>query len=139
MFQFERLFSAEEADELIPRLEIVMGELQLKAGFIRQQLSELCSAEPELAALDLAQAIERHPELRQTAARMAELAGHIEEMGCLLKDIDQGLVDFPCEIDGEVALLCWQFGEPLVVAWHRLEDGFAGRRPLPGGRKIYLN
>ena len=43
-----------------------------------------------------------------------------------------GLIDFPAELDGEIVYLCWQFGEPEVAFWHRIEDGFAGRRPLPG-------
>ena len=59
-------------------------------------------------------------------------------MGCFLKDIDQGLVDFPflIEADGddedEVVFLCWQYGEPHIVAWHSIEGGFGQRRADSG-------
>ena len=50
-----------------------------------------------------------------------------------------GLVDFPAERDGELVYLCWQFGEPEVAFWHGIDDGFAGRQPLPGtARPRYL-
>ena len=71
---------------------------------------------------------------------MAELTRKIESYGCFLKDIDLGLVDFPGEIQGDdVAFLCWQIGEPRIIAWHSVESGFGQRKPLPGGKKPYLN
>lgn len=70
---------------------------------------------------------------------MSEIAGQIEELGCFLKDIDQGLVDFPCEVGNEIVFLCWQFGESRVIAWHPIEGGFGDRKPIPGARKAYLN
>jgi hypothetical protein len=48
-----------------------------------------------------------------------------------VKDIDEGLVDFPALRHGETVLLCWMLGEDHVAHWHTIEDGFAGRRPLP--------
>ena len=67
---------------------------------------------------------------------MAEIASEIEAMGCFLKDVDQGLVDFPFLLSGEeedqVVFLCWQFGEPRIFAWHAIDAGFGERRPLPG-------
>ena len=61
--------------------------------------------------MPLSDLIERYPELKETASRMAEMAGQVECLGCFLKDIDLGLVDFPCEIDDDVVFLCWQSGE----------------------------
>jgi hypothetical protein len=55
----------------------------------------------------------------------------LQELGVLVKDLDRGLVDFPCVHRGRELLLCWQLGEDEVGYWHGLEDGFAGRRPLP--------
>jgi hypothetical protein len=48
-----------------------------------------------------------------------------------VKDLDRGLVDFPALHRGEEVLLCWQVGEGEVAYWHGLEEGFAGRKPLP--------
>ena len=55
----------------------------------------------------------------------------IHEVGALVKDLDQGLVDFPARREGEDVLLCWRLGEDEVAFWHGLEEGFSGRRPLP--------
>jgi len=73
------------------------------------------------------------------AARMAEMAGQVEALGGFLKDIDQGLIDFPYEIEDDVVFLCWQSGECQIIAWHTIDSGFSDRRPLPGVNKPYLN
>jgi hypothetical protein len=69
-------------------------------------------------------------ELRQAAddltASLDVFAGH----GVQVKDPDTGLIDFPAEIDGRPALLCWRVGEERIGFWHTLEGGFAGRRPI---------
>ena len=67
------------------------------------------------------------------------MAGQVEGLGCFLKDIDQGLVDFPYEIEDDVVFLCWQSGERQIIAWHSIDSGFSDRRPLPGVNKPYLN
>jgi hypothetical protein len=75
-------------------------------------------------------------ELRERAAEAAaDLAGIVaalEEVGVQVKDLDEGLIDFPAKHpDGETVLLCWRLGEGDVAYWHGLEEGFAGRKPLP--------
>jgi hypothetical protein len=137
--RFERLFTAAEANELIPRLEVLMRELQLEAGRLRTTVADLTRADRELASADFSQLRELSPELKEIANRMADMAAQIESFGCVLKDIEQGLVDFPFDSDGEVAFLCWQYGEPHVIAWHSVEGGFDNRRPLRGAPKTYLN
>ena len=54
----------------------------------------------------------------------------IQELGCELKDLDQGLIDFPSYRDGKLVYLCWKRGEPRVEFWHDIEAGFAGRQRL---------
>jgi hypothetical protein len=54
----------------------------------------------------------------------------IQELGCELKDLDQGLIDFPSYRDGKLVYLCWKRGEPKIEFWHDLESGFGGRQPL---------
>jgi hypothetical protein len=78
---------------------------------------------------------ERLQELERVAAaagsRMRALVEEIESLGAEVKDLELGLVDFPAERDGETVLLCWRVGEEEIGYWHGLEEGFAGRRPLP--------
>jgi hypothetical protein len=138
--QFDKIFTPAEANELIPRLEILIRQAQALADEFRREIEQLVKLDPATRRLDIPQMIERNPRLRLPAARMTEVAQKIESYGCVLKDIDQGLIDFPCEIDDDhVVFLCWQFGEPVVVAWHPVEGGFAQRQPLPGARKPYLH
>ncbi len=138
-YRFQKLFNAEEANDLIPRLEVLVRQLQVEANSLRARVHDLAVADPGLLGLELPALVKRCPELRPFTARIAEAANQIESLGCVLKDIDQGLVDFPCSAGDEVIFLCWQFGEPRVIAWHTLDSGFGGRKPLPGAQKPYLN
>jgi hypothetical protein len=80
---------------------------------------------------------ERMGEVRDAAdtvaAELAALVEEIHRLGVQVKDLDQGLVDFPAvhPESGDTVLLCWRLGEPEVAWWHGPEDGFAGRKPLP--------
>jgi len=136
---FEKLFSPEEANELIPRLEFLMRDMQEALKTLRARITELATNDTELVNLTLPDIIERYPELREPGEAMAEAASQIESMGCFLKDVDQGLVDFPFDNGEEVVFLCWQYGEPNLIAWHSIETGFSDRQPLPGASKPYLH
>jgi len=70
-------------------------------------------------------------EVDGVARSMARLVDEIASHGAQVKDLDTGLIDFPALRHGETVLLCWQLGEDEIAWWHGLEDGFAGRRPLP--------
>jgi hypothetical protein len=73
-------------------------------------------------------------ELRETVeashAELNEIVARFTAQGVQVKDMDRGLIDFPAEVDGQEALLCWHVGEPRIAYWHSPADGFAGRRPL---------
>ena len=64
------------------------------------------------------------------ADAIAECVRLLDDEGVQVKDLDEGLLDFPAHRDGEDVLLCWKVGEPKVAFWHGLEEGFAGRKPL---------
>jgi hypothetical protein len=70
-------------------------------------------------------------EVDDVARQLAQLVDEITSHGAQVKDLDSGLIDFPARRRGETVLLCWQVGEDEIAWWHRVEDGFAGRRPLP--------
>jgi hypothetical protein len=62
--------------------------------------------------------------------RLKDAMAEIDAMGVQVKDLDIGLLDFPCEVDGQVILLCWKLGEKAISHWHGVSEGFAGRKPL---------
>ena len=136
---FDKLFSEEEANELIPRLEILMRQLQMQATSLRTRIDELSVTDPSILHCTMNEIVGRYPELRSFATNTADAAAQIESFGCILKDIEMGLIDFPYDADDEVVFLCWQFGEPRVVAWHSINSGFSERQPLPGAPNRWLN
>jgi hypothetical protein len=62
--------------------------------------------------------------------RARETVQEIDEIGVQVKDLESGLLDFPCRIDDEVVLLCWRSGEAAIEHWHTMESGFGGRQPI---------
>ena len=69
-------------------------------------------------------------EVEREARSLARVIDAINEHGAQVKDLDEGLVDFPALHEGETVLLCWKHGEDEIRYWHRVDDGFAGRRPV---------
>jgi hypothetical protein len=68
-------------------------------------------------------------EMTEIGGGMRALVEHLESLGIELRDLDQGLVDFPGERDGQPVWLCWVLAEPAVAHWHPIDEGFATRRP----------
>jgi len=136
----EKTFRLDEADAILPRLEILVERLQRGALRLHDEMSALARETGiDISALSPEELIRRRPTARALVEELDGIVHEIEESGAHLKDVQLGLVDFPAERDGEIVYLCWQFGEPEVGFWHRIEDGFAGRQPLPGrGRPRYL-
>ncbi len=126
-----RLFTVEEANTLIPRLEFIMGKLQRNGLALREQVGELARVTGQAPeSLTTADILELRPQLGMIVKELEALLGEIEACGGELKGLDLGLVDFPAEIGGEIVLLCWQYGEKEIGYYHSFEAGFAGRKPL---------
>jgi hypothetical protein len=68
----------------------------------------------------------------ETAFRFTEVLERIEQTGVLVKDFKVGLIDFPHEHEGRIVYLCWKPDEDELEWWHEIDDGFAGRQPIPG-------
>jgi len=101
------------------QLDEAIGKLAEGNGYPIQALKE------QMTALTSRQ-------LQLVEAFQSALA-QLEEMGCLLKDLDTGLIDFYGLREGELICLCWKLGEERIRFWHTLEGGYAGRQPLEGG------
>src|SRR5262245_21915119 len=130
------LFTAEQATALIPYLEA-------KVKRIRSTKRELDATVRRLEVLALivgAGAGAENPDVKareRTQARARHLAREIEEeiesihgRGVVMKDLDEGLVDFYSLRGDRLVFLCWKSGEDVVAHWHPLDRGYASRRPL---------
>lgn len=65
-----------------------------------------------------------------SSATIKQVMEQLEEIGCLIKDLDIGLIDFPALYQGKEVYLCWRIGEADIAFWHPTDEGFAGRRPI---------
>ncbi len=128
-----KLFTVEEANDLVPTLTVLLTELIAKRELVQVRKRELAAMEVK-ARGDGRESAVVVGELRQALEDvLAELNAGIDrigELGCELKDLATGLVDFPAIRDGRPVYLCWRLGEKRIAFWHELESGFAGRRPL---------
>ncbi|MFO0818841.1 MAG: DUF2203 domain-containing protein [Pirellulales bacterium] len=129
-----RLFTVEQANAMLPLVRAITRDIVELANEVmerKQRLELLVKDRPSRTAdvyrdeLSLTE-----EEIDKDVARLQGYVEELMELGVELKGPLEGLVDFPTQIDGKPALLCWKLGEPAVGFWHDLDSGFAGRQPL---------
>ena len=128
-----RLFTLEEANALLPRLRDIFLQIQeskAKHDQLEEQAEEYAEHVSSNGHVVEKKLNETRQELAKAAAEVNSLIERVNDLGCEVKDIDEGLVDFRTEREGRDVYLCWKLGEPDICWWHELETGFAGRRPL---------
>jgi hypothetical protein len=131
----ERTFTPEEANaaltEVRPLAERMVAARSMLLDAQRRQaelVTRVASNGGGLTPPDVAAAA---AEVQQATAELVAVLEELERLGVQVKDLDRGLVDFPCEHRGRVVLLCWELGEDEVAYWHGADEGYAGRKPLP--------
>jgi hypothetical protein len=129
-----RLFTVDEANSLLPSLEPLVRRLMESRDHLRTHQAVLekfrAQASGNGGSYLGGQYAEAKQEIERLAAELQEGIQEIEAMGCVVKDLELGLVDFPARRGREQVYLCWRLGEPRIAYWHGLEEGFAGRKPL---------
>jgi hypothetical protein len=135
MAEEDKLFSLSEAERLRVQLEPVLIEAM-------EAHRRLLSHEEQLS--DLAERIQRSGGLQVPYERIAktrvernrlqetveDALEKIQATGCVVKDLEVGLLDFPARIDNQDVYLCWKLGEDRIRFYHRQDEGFAGRKPI---------
>lgn len=124
---FEKLFTVEEANALLPELQELLREMAARRDALREKAPHL---EPILQSAASNGGGRVGSEYGVEAYRLYLAIERIRELGVLLKDFDIGLLDFPHERDGRVVFLCWHPPEDRVKYWHEIEAGYPGRKPL---------
>lgn len=125
----QKCFTIEEANAMIPRLEMLMERMQAAARMLRSALQD-ADGEETPRPRTTAEVLRLRPDLAPQVHALEGTVSEVESLGCQFKGLDLGLVDFPTEIDGRLVLLCWQYGEKQIAYWHGPDEGFAGRRAL---------
>jgi hypothetical protein len=131
----DRTFTLDEAQSLLPVLESL-----LRTAIGGKKIME--EVEAEMQALnhriflnggthvDVVAVARRKAERAKAEQRAKDALAEIDSIGVQVKDLDIGLLDFPCEVEGSVVLLCWRMGEHSITHWHSTSEGFAGRKPI---------
>jgi hypothetical protein len=131
----DRTFTLGEAQSLLPVLESL-----LRTAIAGKSLIEQVEAEQQALShrifmnggtfLDIVPVARRKAERTKAEQRAKDAIAEIDSIGVQVKDLDIGLLDFPCEVEGQVILLCWKLGEKSITHWHGTKEGFAGRKPI---------
>jgi hypothetical protein len=132
-----RLFSEDEANQALEVVEPLVERLVAARGRFVSEGQRLAQLRRKVAGngggLDPSRVQEAQDAVEEVANEIGLLVADLEAAGVQVKDLDRGLVDFPARHpeSGDLVLLCWHLGEDRVAYWHGLEEGFAGRKPLP--------
>lgn len=131
----ERTFTLEEAQALVPVLESLLTtaiEGKKHSERIEQEFKAVSSRVflNGGTLLDVAQLSARKRERERQIQKAKDALAEIEATGVLVKDLDIGLLDFPCEVDGHIILLCWKLGEKAIAHWHGTDEGYRYRKPI---------
>jgi hypothetical protein len=130
-----RTFTLEEAESLLPVLESLLRSAIDGKKLIEQVDAELQEVAHRVflnggTALNIVHLARRKAEREKAVQRIKDSLAEIDSIGVQVKDLDIGLLDFPCAVEGETILLCWKLGEKGISHWHGMSEGFAGRKPV---------
>jgi len=130
-----RYFTPSEANELLAEVRPLAEALVEHRRLMRLAAERRARLTTRIAGnggdLDPGDFREDAEQFEQESQAVAQATEALQRLGLLVKDLDAGLVDFPALREGEEVLLCWQVGEDEVANWHGVDEGFAGRKPLP--------
>jgi len=128
-------FTLTEAESLLPEIDSIMREaVSLKAKYLEAE--EAIQTFAQRVAMQGGVLVDRDTVLQNRAdrdahgERLKSAVERLQEFGCVIKDLDIGLVDFPTLFHGREVYLCWKMGEPGIRFWHGMDEGFAGRKQI---------
>ena len=130
-----KIFTLEEAQSMLPLVESLLNRVMESKNAAEELDNELAHLARRIhmaggMTVDVAKVGAQRAELEKHVQRARETVQEIDEIGVQVKDLESGLLDFPCRMDDEVVLLCWKSGEPAIEHWHTMESGFNGRQPI---------
>jgi hypothetical protein len=128
-------FTLAQAQSLIPRVDRLLREaIALKSGFIEAERALQSFSERIVLmggmTVDRNRFLQAKSRRESEAERLRNAVGQLQDLGCLVKDLDTGLVDFPTLFRGQEVYLCWKLGEPSIEFWHSVDEGFRGRKAI---------
>jgi hypothetical protein len=123
-----RYFTVEEANALLPQLEPLMARLLARRARVVRSRHDVADLMEDEHQSDMGSPAASR--IVQDMIAIETLAKKIRSYGCVIKDLNAGLLDFLAERNGREVYLCWRYGEPRIEFYHDLHTGFSGRQPL---------
>jgi hypothetical protein len=133
-----RFFTLQQAEKVLPDVASAIREaISLKAEY-EQTETDWQNFSHRVAVMggvqvDRAQFQEQKNRREAVALGLKQAIEKVHEFGCLVKDLDTGLIDFPTLFQGQEVYLCWKLGEAGIQFWHGVNEGFRGRKPIDAG------
>jgi hypothetical protein len=138
----QRIFTSEEANYILPKVISTFHRI----FYLNERVKSLTRSVEDLIDIwgedifdednqDKPQYKELLRKRKKMTRELRRLVDTLQKMGCLVRDIDTGIVDFYSEIDGSIVLLCWKYGEDTIKSWHPINSGFSNRKTLSVAEK----
>src|SRR5260370_19824339 len=131
----ERICTVEEAQTLLTILESLLRSAMESKKLIEEVEAELQAANNRIflkggTLVDVVHLARRKAERDKATQTIKDSLAEIDATGVQVKDLDIGLLDFPCLVEDQIILLCWMVGEPKITHWHCVTEGILGRQPI---------
>jgi hypothetical protein len=131
----QKTFTYEQATTLLPVLRTLIKRAMDGKQLIESVENELQDLRHRILlsgglSVDIPAVAHRRAERDKALQEIKDALAEIESIGVQVKDLDIGLLDFPCVVEEEIILLCWKYGEEKIEFWHGVEEGFRGRKPV---------
>ena len=131
----DRTFTLDEAQSLLPVLESLLRTAISSRKVIEEFEHDQQALQQQIFLtggmfLDIVPLARKKAERVKAEQHAKDALAEIDSIGVQVKDLDMGLLDFPCEVEGQTILLCWRLGEKSITHWHGTQEGFAGRKPI---------
>jgi hypothetical protein len=131
----QKTFTLEEAHSLLPVLRSLIKRAMDDKGVIEAVEKELQDLKHRILLsgglfVDVPTVARRRAERDRAFQDIKDTLAEIDSIGVQVKDLEIGLLDFPCAVEDEIVLLCWKYGEEKIEFWHGMEEGFRGRKPI---------
>lgn len=131
----QKTFTLAEAHTLLPVLRSLIKRAMDDKGVIEAVEQELQDLKHRILLsgglfVDVPAVARRRAERDKALQDIKDTLAEIDAIGVQVKDLDIGLLDFPCVVEDEIVLLCWKYGEDKIEFWHGVEEGFKGRKPI---------
>lgn len=130
-----KTFSLEEAQTLVPVLESLMKNARESKTTAEDIAGELQALSQRIflnggTLVHIAEVARQRARHDKAIQQVKDTLAEIDSIGVQVKDLDSGLLDFPCQLGEDVVLLCWKLGEPEIQHWHTMDAGFSGRQAV---------